>query len=107
LAKKSEKKVAARSLTRSARTIKATAAKSVNAMELAASMLDDLAVFASRFKIAPVDAYVLSALFGNAAAKVGMAQRTLVAEATFRNKALGEHLANAARMVAAEDRIDV
>ncbi len=104
LAKKSKRKVAARSLTRSARTKKATAAKPVNASEPAASMLDDLAVIASRFNISPVDVYVLPALFSNAAAKVGKAPRTLVAEANLRNKSLGEHLANAARMIAAEDR---
>ena len=67
-------------------------------------MLHDLAVFASRFNIAPADAYVLPALFDNAAAKVSMAPRALVAEATFRNAALGKYLADTARKVAAEDR---
>lgn len=67
-------------------------------------MLLDLASFASRFNISAADAYVLPALFENAAAKVGMAPRALVAEATFRNNALGEYLANAARKVAADDR---
>lgn len=67
-------------------------------------MLLDLASFASRFNIAPADAYVLPALFENAAGKIGMTPRALVAEATFRNKALGEYLADAARKVAAQDR---
>ena len=97
----------ARSLTKSARTKEATAAKSVNSRMPAASVFDDLTIFASRFSIAPMDAYVPPALFGNATAKVGIAPPTLVAEVAFRNKALGEHLANAARMVAAEDRSGV
>lgn len=67
-------------------------------------MLSDLTVFASRFNIAPADAYVLPALFDNAAAKVGMSPRALIAEATFRNHDLGEYLANAARTVAAQER---
>jgi len=67
-------------------------------------MLPDLAVFAARFNVSAKEAYVLPALFENAASKVGMAPRALVAEATFRNHALGEYLANAARNVAAEDR---
>jgi hypothetical protein len=69
-----------------------------------APMLNDLVSFASRFNIAPADAYVLPALFERAAEKVGMHPRALVAEATFHNAALGEYLANAARKVAAEDR---
>lgn len=67
-------------------------------------MLNDLVSFASRFNIAPADAYVLPALFERAAEKVGMQPRALVVEATFHNAALGEYLANAARKVAAEDR---
>ena len=67
-------------------------------------MLLDLAAFASRFNIAPADAYVLPALFERTAEMVGMNQRALVAEATFRNQALGEYLADAARKVAAQDR---
>ncbi len=67
-------------------------------------MLLDLAAFASRFNIAPADAYVLPALFDNAAAKAGMTTRALVVESTFRNQALGEYLADAARKVAAQDR---
>jgi hypothetical protein len=67
-------------------------------------MLHDLAAFAARFNVSHQDAYVLPALFENAARKAGMAQRALVAEATFRNDALGQYLANAARKVAAEDR---
>lgn len=67
-------------------------------------MLQDLATFASRFNIQPKEAYVLPALFERSAQMVGMAPRALVAEATFRNNALGEYLANAARKVAAEDR---
>lgn len=67
-------------------------------------MLNDIAVFASRFNIAPMDAYVLPTLFDFAAAKVGMTPRALVAEATFRNAELGEYLANAARKVSDQDR---
>lgn len=67
-------------------------------------MLQDLTNFAARFNISHKDAYVLPALFERSAQMVGMAPRALVAEATFRNNALGEYLANAARQVAAEDR---
>jgi len=67
-------------------------------------MLLDLASFASRFNIAPADAYVLPALFERSAEKVGMPIRALIAEATFRNAALGEYMAEAARKVAAQDR---
>lgn len=67
-------------------------------------MLLDLASFASRFNIAPADAYVLPALFERSAQKVGMPMRALIAEATFRNASLGEYLAEAARKVAAQDR---
>ena len=68
-------------------------------------MLQDLATFAARHNISVKDAYVLPALFERSAQMVGMAPRALVAEATFRNPALGEYLANAARKVAAEDRV--
>lgn len=64
----------------------------------------DLVSFASRFNIAPADAYVLPALFERTAQMVNMPERALIAEATFRNVALGEYLANAARKVAAQDR---
>lgn len=67
-------------------------------------MLNDLASFASRFNIAPADAYVLPALFERSAEKVGMPIRALIAEATFHNQALGEYLADAARKVAAQDQ---
>lgn len=67
-------------------------------------MLLDLASFASRFNVSASDAYVLPALFERTAQMAGMPQRALIAEATFRNQALGEYLANAARKVAAEDR---
>lgn len=69
-------------------------------------MLLDLTAFASRFNINPADAFVLPALFENAAAKVGMSPRALITEATFRNNALGEYLADAARKVAAQDRAE-
>ena len=88
----------------SASTKRAIAAKSVKERKPAKSVLDDLAVFASRFNIAPLDAYVPPGLFGSAAAKAGLALQMLVAEANFRSKTFSEHLANAARMVAAEDR---
>ena len=67
-------------------------------------MLHDLATFASRFNVSHKDAYVLPALFERSAAKVGMTPRALVAEATFRNRALGEYMADAARKVAVADR---
>jgi hypothetical protein len=67
-------------------------------------MLQDLATFAARFNVSVQDAYVLPALFERSAQKVGMAPRALVAEATFRNQALGEYLAAAARKVAIADR---
>ncbi len=67
-------------------------------------MLNDLAIFASRFAIEPKDAYVLPALFERTAQIAGMPQRQFIAEATFRNEALGAYLANAARKVANEDR---
>lgn len=67
-------------------------------------MTQELAIFASRFNVATSDAYVLPALFERTAQKVNMSPRALLAEATFRNNALGEYLANAARKVALEDR---
>lgn len=70
-------------------------------------MLQDLVTFASRFNVSVADAYVLPAVFERSAQMVGMQPRQLVAEATFRNQALGEYLADAARKVAAEDRKEV
>lgn len=67
-------------------------------------MLQDIATFAARFNVSVADAYVLPAVFERSAQLVGMQPRALVAEATFRNQALGEYLANAARKVACEDR---
>jgi hypothetical protein len=64
----------------------------------------DYVSFASRFSILPRDAYVLPALFENAAAKAGLPVRALLSQATYSNAPLGEYLANAARKVAAEDR---
>lgn len=69
-------------------------------------MLLDLASFASHFNVSAADAYVLPALFERSAQKVGMTPRALIAEATFRNNALGEYMADAARKVAAADRAD-
>lgn len=65
-----------------------------------ARMVKELAVFASRYGISHSDAHVLPTLFDNAAEKVGMAPRALLAEATFRNAALGEYLASAAAVAA-------
>ena len=65
-------------------------------------MTSELAAFAARYSLPASVAYVLPALFENAAAKAGMHPRALVAEATYRNHALGEYLANAARTVAAQ-----
>lgn len=58
--------------------------------------------FATRYSISPEEAYVLPALFENAAAKAGMPVRALLSQATYSNPALGEYLASAARKVAAE-----
>lgn len=69
-------------------------------------MLQDLVTFAARFNVPAADAYVLPALFERSAQMVGMAPRALAAEATFRNRALGEYLADAARKVAREDRAE-
>jgi hypothetical protein len=59
--------------------------------------------FAARFSLPASVAYVLPALFENAAAKAGMPVRALLSQATYSNQPLGEYLANAARKVAAED----
>lgn len=64
----------------------------------------ELSVFAARFNVAVADAYVLPALFERTAQMVNMPVRGMIAEATYRNNALGEYLANAARKVAADDR---
>lgn len=65
-------------------------------------MTSEFAAFAARHNLGPSVAYVLPALFENAASKAGMHVRTLVAEATYRNAALGDYLADAARKVAAQ-----
>lgn len=62
----------------------------------------ELAAFAARQGITPAEAHVLPALFERSAEMVGMPVRALIAEATYRNAALGEYLAHAARKVAAE-----
>lgn len=66
-------------------------------------MHNEFAIFAARFNIAPSHAYVLPALFERTAQMAKMPIRAFVAEATYRNNALGEYLANACRKVAAED----
>lgn len=65
-------------------------------------MTNDYAIFAARQGLGPDVAYVLPALFDHAAQKVGMHVRALLAEATYRNPALGEHMAGLARTVAAQ-----
>lgn len=70
-------------------------------------MAQELAIFASRFNVAVSDAYVLPALFERSAQMAKMPLRAFIAEATYRNNALGEYLANAARKVALEDRDNV
>lgn len=65
-------------------------------------MTSELAAFAARYSLPASVAYVLPALFENAAQKAGMAPRALVAEATYHNPPLGEYLADAARKVAAQ-----
>lgn len=63
-------------------------------------MLNEIATFAARFSIGPDVAYVLPALFERVAQKISMPQRALIAEATYRNRALGEYLADCARRAA-------
>jgi len=60
--------------------------------------------FASRFGISVQDAYVLPALFERSAQMAGMPVRSLLSQATYSNRELGEYLAKAARKVAREDR---
>jgi len=67
-------------------------------------MHQEFAAFAARFNVSVADAYVLPALFERSAELVKMPVRGLLAEATYRNPALGEYMAGAARKVAAEDR---
>lgn len=67
-------------------------------------MHQELATFAARFSIVPADAYVLPALFERTADLVKMPVRSLLSQATYSNRALGEYLASAARKVAAQDR---
>lgn len=59
--------------------------------------------FAAAFAVSPSDAYVIPALFENAAAKVGMSVSGLLAEVAL-NRKLGEYLAQAARKAADADR---
>lgn len=66
-------------------------------------MVREYAIFAARYGIEPRDAYVLPALFENAAGKAKMPLRAFVAEATYRNRALGDYLAGVCRKIAAED----
>jgi hypothetical protein len=66
-------------------------------------MHNEYAAFAARFAIPPAQAYVLPALFESAAWKVGMGVATLVADATYRNRELGEYIAAAAKRVAEQD----
>jgi hypothetical protein len=66
-------------------------------------MQQALVTFALRYRIAPVDAYVLPALFERTAQMVNMPASALVSRATFEPK-LGEYLAECARKVAIADR---
>jgi len=66
-------------------------------------MHNEYAAFAARFSLAPAQAYVLPAIFESAAWKVGMGVATLVADATYRNRELGEYIAAAAKRVAEQD----
>jgi hypothetical protein len=65
--------------------------------------MNDYLIFAARQNLPPAVAYVLPALFERAAEKVQMPLAALLAEATYRNPALGEYLADCARKVAAAD----
>lgn len=67
-------------------------------------MTNEYAIFASRFSIAPSVAYVLPALFENAAMKAKMPVRALLSQATYSNIALGQYLADCALKVAQEDK---
>jgi hypothetical protein len=68
--------------------------------------MNELAIFAARHSLPASVAYVLPALFDNAAAKAGLPVRTLLSQATYTNQPLGEYLAAAARKVAAEDQVN-
>lgn len=67
-------------------------------------MINEYAIFASRFGISPSVAYVLPALFEGAAKKVNLPVRALLSQATYSNQALGSYLADCARKVAEEDK---
>ena len=60
----------------------------------------ELAVFAERFNVLPCDAFVLPALFENAARAANMSARQLISDATYSNMALGEYLASVAKKAA-------
>ena len=66
-------------------------------------MHKEYAAFAARFAIPPAQAYVLPALFESAAWKAGMGVATLVADATYHNREVGEYMAAVAKRVAEQD----
>jgi hypothetical protein len=67
-------------------------------------MINDLAIFASRFNVSVADAYVLPALFERTAAIAKMPVRAFIGQATFSNNALGQYLADCAKKIAIADR---
>jgi len=60
----------------------------------------EMATFAARFSLTPAQAVALPAVFNRAAEMMGWHIRTMIAEATYNNQALGEYLAQAAAEVA-------
>lgn len=68
-------------------------------------LVQEFATFAARFNVAVEDAYVLPALFENAAEKANVPLRGLLAEATYRNNPLGEYMAKVAKTVAETMRL--
>lgn len=66
-------------------------------------IVEDLYVFATRYRIALADVYVLPALFERSAEKVGMSPKGLLS-ASINDRPLGEYMAEAARKVAEADR---
>jgi hypothetical protein len=68
-------------------------------------LINELAVFATRFNVPASAAHVLPALFERSAEMAGMATRQLVATATYNNNELGEYLAAKAVEVAEVDVI--
>jgi hypothetical protein len=66
-------------------------------------MHKEYAAFAARFALTPAQAYVLPEIFEISAWARRMGVAALVADATYRNRELGEYIAAAAKRVAEQD----